>query len=189
MQSSWGFGTSADRDTIDARIDRQPLRPLHSAIDMVIVPDLAHDSVPKSSGISGCLNQIHNESTDVCNGSHIPIVHCALALCRRIISRTRTAYVRQSSESSCKRSLHITQRVRSSIARADIFSREPAIGWQVLVIQNGCFEKINHVLVLAIHGPITWHIERRVAGSMLREFMAPEVSVGTSLGHPVSVKC
>jgi hypothetical protein len=56
-----------------------------------------------------------------------------------------------------------------------------------LVVGYGGGEEIDYVRMVLVHRPIAGDIERRIAGSVFAEFVAPEVAVRRALADPVFV--
>jgi hypothetical protein len=82
--------------------------------------------------------------------------------------------------------LHVGEGEGCGVGGADVFSREPAVGRQVLVVHDSCLEEVDNLLMLTILWPIARDIERGEAGGVFRKFMAPEIAVLATLGDPVS---
>lgn len=85
-----------------------------------------------------------------------------------------------------QRALHVSQRHLRLIAGRDPGACEPFECRVTHVVFDHGVVELNHVLVLDVLGTITWHVESRVACSMLAELVRPKVLVACALVDPVS---
>lgn len=142
-------------------VDRHPLAVLRATIAVEVVPDLAHVCVASVGAVSGTAG-----SGGIVSGTGAANVWCcAIAL--------------------GKSSLHIAEGVGGGVGGTDTGGREPAVGWQAAVVEDGGLEEVDEIIVLRGDiGAIAGRIEGAEAGCVLGEFVGPEFPVGLTLGDP-----
>jgi len=160
-QSALRLRTVAHASTINASINRDTLRILDSAKNVVVIPRLRHNS----------------ES----------IITRPIANSSSIIPRSRTSNIRSSTKPSSQSSLKFRQAISGGVAWLDTGSLEPVECGKLFVVGDYSLEKVDYFRVVLVHRSIAGQVEGAEACCMFGEFMTPEITVRLVLRNPVFV--
>ena len=134
---------------------------LRTAIDIIVVPDLAE------LGLAGVLG--------------------TLASLGLVVRKAGAANVRDGAVLLLQSTLDVSKGVGGAVGGLDAGVREPGEGGQVVPVLDDGLEELEEVVVLVVLGAETLGLEGAVAGGVLGELVAPELPVGLVLGDPVLV--
>lgn len=134
---------------------------LRSPKNVVIVPHFGHDG--------------------------LAVVERPFARSGLVVPGSAAADVRKSAKLALQRLLEVFQRVRSFVGRLDTTVCEPIVGRQTDEVLDGRLEEVHDLLVLPVLRAVAFGVEGGIAGSVLRELVAPEPGVVLVLSNPVLV--
>lgn len=105
----------------------------------------------------------------------------------RVVPRTTASDVGRGAVLLGQLALDLSQRVLGAVARRDLGRRQPVVRGETSVVLDGGLEKVHHLLVLLVLGPVAGDVKGRVASRVLGKLVAPEIRVRGALVDPVRV--
>ena len=120
--------------------------------------------------------------------NRISIIQSPLTSRRSVVFGSRAANIRQLTKAICQCRLQVREGDGCSVRGSDRRRGKPTVCGEDLVVRYRGLEEIDYLAVILVRGTVARYIEGRIACSMFRELVAPEITIRTALRDPIPIK-